>query len=316
MSTSSSTGTGDRRANVLSAGPSPPRDKDCGVEITRGYLLEVRRDAGQFRDHLGELLVECSQFGWHRCLRGTELESQRDQPLLRTVVQIAFDTTPRLVGGGHDPGTRRGELGVSLGVRDRRRHEIGEIRDPRLGVRRQRLGPRRADNRRTPHTAVDHDRHPNPGAQPQLADVLCRRTGRSVLIVAIHPGGATGCGAGQSLRQIRRQAKTAVQRQVWFRRIGGAAMNRPAPSSSKRNSVAWHTPRQRASSSAPAQNTSDGATPRATSVATRRSEACKSARTRSSSRLCSASTARALARCASVLATSATTRKMPITDQF
>ena len=45
------------------------------------------------------MLVE---LGRHRLLRCAQLERERDQPLLRTVVQIALDPPARCVGGRHD----------------------------------------------------------------------------------------------------------------------------------------------------------------------------------------------------------------------
>ena len=59
-----------------------------------------------------------------------------DQPLLRAVVEIANHPAALLVGGRHDPRTGRRQLGPRLGVRDRRRDQLGEVLQARLGVRR------------------------------------------------------------------------------------------------------------------------------------------------------------------------------------
>ena len=43
-----------------------------------------------------------------------EVQRERDEPLLNSVVQVALDQTPCLVAGGHDPGTRGGERFAAL----------------------------------------------------------------------------------------------------------------------------------------------------------------------------------------------------------
>jgi hypothetical protein len=44
------------------------------------------------------------------------LDGQVGQPLLSAVVEVALDAPAGLVGGGGDPGPRRGELRAQLGV--------------------------------------------------------------------------------------------------------------------------------------------------------------------------------------------------------
>jgi hypothetical protein len=44
------------------------------------------------------------QFGRNRSLRLAKVDSQRHQPLLGAVVQVAFDAAPCVVGGRDDPG--------------------------------------------------------------------------------------------------------------------------------------------------------------------------------------------------------------------
>ena len=69
---------------------------------------------------------------------------------LRPVVQITHRPAALLVGGGHDPSSGGGEVGPRLDVGDRRRHQLGEVGDPRLGVVGHRLRPRRSGRDRTP----------------------------------------------------------------------------------------------------------------------------------------------------------------------
>ena len=64
-------------------------------------------------------------------------ESERDQPLLRAVVEVAFDPATSLVRGRHDPLERGSKLGPGLRVRDRGRDELGEVLEPVFGIERQ-----------------------------------------------------------------------------------------------------------------------------------------------------------------------------------
>jgi hypothetical protein len=52
----------------------------------------------------------------YRRLRRAQPQGERDQPLLGAVVQVALDTAAGVIGGGHDPRPRRGELGIELDV--------------------------------------------------------------------------------------------------------------------------------------------------------------------------------------------------------
>ena len=52
----------------------------------------------------------------YRCLGRAQSQGEGDQSLLGAVVQIPLDAAPGVVGGGHDPRPRGGELGVELGV--------------------------------------------------------------------------------------------------------------------------------------------------------------------------------------------------------
>ena len=54
---------------------------------------------------------------------------QRDQPLLRAVVQVALDPAPRLVAGLHDAGARVGELLARLRVGQGLGDQLGEAGD-------------------------------------------------------------------------------------------------------------------------------------------------------------------------------------------
>jgi hypothetical protein len=56
-----------------------------------GDLTQFFDCAGQPFDGPGQLRLEINQFGWHRGLRGSEVEGQGHQPLLGAVVEIPLD---------------------------------------------------------------------------------------------------------------------------------------------------------------------------------------------------------------------------------
>ena len=88
-----------------------------------------------FRD-LGQVLTMLAQLLRRVRLRRPHLERQRDELLLRAVVQVALDPPPGRVRGGDDPRAGGVELGAAVGVRDRRRDDLGEFAQAPFGVRR------------------------------------------------------------------------------------------------------------------------------------------------------------------------------------
>jgi hypothetical protein len=63
-------------------------------------VLQSLGNATQLRRKVIELGGNCGS-------RGTELERERDEPLLRPVMEVALDPPPRLVGACHDARARR-----------------------------------------------------------------------------------------------------------------------------------------------------------------------------------------------------------------
>ena len=96
------------------------------------YLLNIVRDACQSVDDFSKLLTDRSK------VSGTEPRPRSRGLAIPaaacTVVQIAFETASGLITGRDDPGPGRGELGMCLGVGDRGRHQLRELRYPRLGT--------------------------------------------------------------------------------------------------------------------------------------------------------------------------------------
>ena len=100
--TSSSTGIGERRASVFSAGLEPALGQDRRVDPERD-LTQLVHYARQPLDDVGQLGPELAELGRHRRLRSAQFERERDELLLRAVVQVALDPPPGRVGGGDDP---------------------------------------------------------------------------------------------------------------------------------------------------------------------------------------------------------------------
>ena len=94
-----------------------------------------------------------------------------------------------------------GELGAALGIRDRRCHELGELRDALLRVGRQGFAPVR-DCHDAPEVALDDDRGGNGRDEVHLAEVLGDRArGVPVAGVVVSRGtaGAVDRGGGQEV---------------------------------------------------------------------------------------------------------------------
>ena len=75
----------------------------------RRYLGEKRGAApvlqhgGQTAGNIGQLRIEAVESGRQVIHRPAHLQSQRDQTLLGTVVQVTLDAAASVVGGSHDP---------------------------------------------------------------------------------------------------------------------------------------------------------------------------------------------------------------------
>ena len=88
--------------------------------------MEAAGELAQLGERKGELVAGGRQgrargrrIGVELRLREPQGQRERDQALLRTVVEVALEAAPLDVTGGDDPGSRRGELlepGVKLAV--------------------------------------------------------------------------------------------------------------------------------------------------------------------------------------------------------
>ena len=138
----------------------PTLGQDRWVDSERDLAQDVEH-AGEPFDHARQLGLELGELGGRRRLGRTQLECERDELLLRAVVEVALDPPPRRVGRGHDPCPRSLELGAALRVRDRGGDELGELGQALLRVGRQRLVAQRGGGQYAPKAAFDGDRRPN-----------------------------------------------------------------------------------------------------------------------------------------------------------
>jgi hypothetical protein len=118
-------------------------------------------------------------------LQDRQLERGRHEPLLRAVVQVALDPSPRLVGRRHESRARRRQLLSGLGVLDRERHELGERGNSILGARRHRRARRPARRQGTPQMAAENDRARSCRADPEATHQ--RGHGAADLIEVVDP---------------------------------------------------------------------------------------------------------------------------------
>ena len=86
------------------------------------------------------------------------LQGERNQALLRPVVQIPLQTPAGVVGSRHDPRPGCGEIRPGLRVRDGHGHQFGEVGQARLGVGRKWLCAKRTHHGHAPFPTVDDDR--------------------------------------------------------------------------------------------------------------------------------------------------------------
>ena len=187
-------------------------------------------------------------------------------------MQVSFDTPPGVIGGRDDPCPRGGQLRTCLNVRDRNRDEVGEVADALLCAEVERRRIAKNPRRLLPTPAVDHDRGSdsratNPSARMRAAAAPAAWSWLSIRAARPHRRTIAATFSPSS----EKRSPTGI-----FCNPGSsaAASKRAVPSGSYRNNDAFWTSRQLANSATTVENTSDGGTPRATNVATRRSAVC------------------------------------------
>ena len=150
-----------------------------------GDLLQLLEHVGQTRHRLGEHAFQVIPLGWHRLLGQAKFQSQRDKPLLGSVVNIAFQAASGVVGGGHNPRPRGDQLRAGGRGRNCGRHQLGELDDACLGIRRQRVGFSGGDDGNSPQPLIHHNRGPDARPDAQLANAFGNGAGGA--LPAVHP---------------------------------------------------------------------------------------------------------------------------------
>jgi hypothetical protein len=102
-------------------------------------------------------------------LCGPQPKAQRNQPLLGAVMQVAFQTAARIIGGRHDADARGDQLVAGGGIGDRGRDQIGEIGHAPIDIRGQRLGSR-SHSGHAPQVPADNDRHAHRALHTKLTN--------------------------------------------------------------------------------------------------------------------------------------------------
>ncbi len=170
--------------------PQPAVGQDRRVDAA-GDLAQILDGPVEFARDPADLRPELGHPGRHRGLREAKLEAEGDEALLGPVVQVSLDPPPGLIRGGDDPRPRSRQLGAALGVPDRRRDELDEVRHPVRGVRRKRLPPRQHDHH-APQAAFDVDRAGHHRPDAQLAQAVGDGIRHAAPQVLVDPGGAAG----------------------------------------------------------------------------------------------------------------------------
>ena len=172
--------------DVAQRGPKPTFGQDRRVDAVRDLSEVVECPRQPFADSGKARKKELARPGLRDVLGSPYAEPERDQALLHPVVQVAFDESPRLVGGRHDPRPRRIELGPRLRVRHGSRGELRELAEPELRPRRDRLVRPGRGHHDPPQPAVDDDRAADARLHAEIAEALRQMTCRGR--EAVHPG--------------------------------------------------------------------------------------------------------------------------------
>src|SRR5512132_1719374 len=108
--------------------------------------MKPARELAHVVEHGFDLATDPRQTGMRILLlrgnagvHGLHVEAERDEPLLRAVMEVALDSPPSLVAGRDDSCARGDQLRTGGRIRDSRRYQLREACDPLLGASRQGL---------------------------------------------------------------------------------------------------------------------------------------------------------------------------------
>ena len=155
-----------------------------------GELADLLDDRLQVMHGVLETRADVFSILGNRRPEALEVETERDQSLLRPVVEIAFDTTARVVAGRHDSRAGHDQLRAGGRIPDGRRHELREGRESRLGVRRHGLVARVPHDDEAPQAPLDVDRRTDGRPQAVRSGDIGRLARR--VVVAAHACWAPG----------------------------------------------------------------------------------------------------------------------------
>ena len=126
---------GDRRdGRERAEGRAKPTLREDGRMDSPRDLLKILDRLGQPACDPRELVPEVLPVRRNVGLGGAHGQSQRDEPLLRPVMEVALDPAACLVRRGDDAPPGGGELRLAVRVRDRDADEVGELLQALLGV--------------------------------------------------------------------------------------------------------------------------------------------------------------------------------------
>ena len=259
---------------------------DPAGELTE--LLETERElVARLRDQLrrGRRILGQPRLG------DAKPELERDQALLRAVVEVPLEPPPLGVARLDDARARRGQLLARLRVGERDRDEARELLEPLLDAGREPAGAAAVRDRGgAPEPPRHHDRSGHSRAHLGGEHVLVK-VGR--LRLQVDPRRSA------RLRDARDRAALERERHAErTRRTGRPVARRPRspPRPDRRHSGRLHrrrAPNSRPISSETTPKSRSGSSSVATATATRLRAACSSARVASSSRACAFASATA-----------------------
>ena len=167
--------------------------------------VQPARELAQLGQRRAELLARALDRGVRgrrvlvdQAVGDPQADRERDEPLLRAVVEVALEPPPLAVAGGDHARPRRGELLARLGVGERLGDELGERGDAVLGPGREGVGADARHDDRAPQLAVEDDRRADPGGDAELLQALGEAAGQAAVVVD-----ALGLAAAADLRRER-----------------------------------------------------------------------------------------------------------------
>ena len=186
--------------------------------------MDPARELAQLVEGLGELgarrLERVARLRVRACGH-PQVDREGDEALLGAVVQVALQALPLGVAGLHQPDAGGRELLPRLRVGERLGRQLGEVGDPLLGARRERLRVDAGDDHRAPQPAAEHHRGGHRAAEAQVvAQPLGERPRDAVVAVEAHRAAGPPDAHG---------GRVAVHHDPFADRHAGEPTDAPAP---------------------------------------------------------------------------------------